>query len=133
MNRAQQAYYLEKQDFVGETTDIGKLGLGIATNTQNYSYVIKGDVGASNNTKAANIGQPAKAASATVRAYVGGVQIGTQAATSEATTLAVLCQGEKAPAANGGTPTGEYGAIGWIAPGAAGAPSCVPGYVDLGK
>ncbi|MEQ9369513.1 MAG: type IV pilin-like G/H family protein [Coleofasciculus chthonoplastes F3-SA18-01] len=132
MNRAQQAYYLEKQDFVGNEADIGKLGLGIATQTTNYKYLIKGDATGTNaNTQAANIGQPLKGTSATVRAFVGGVQVGTQAATSEATTLAVLCQGDKAPVANGAT--GEFGAISFQPQGTAGAPTCNTGYTDLGS
>ncbi len=129
LNRSQQAYYLEKQDFIGATADIGKLGLGIATNTQNYSYVLSAPA-ASNNTNVGNLAQPAKGAQATVRAYVGGVQVGTVAATSEATTLAVLCQGVKAPAAGGG-PTGDIAGVVFAN---GGSPSCAPTtYEDLGK
>ncbi|MEP0751945.1 type IV pilin-like G/H family protein [Trichocoleus sp. DQ-A3] len=128
INRAQQAYYLEKQDFVGKTTDIGKLGLGIATNTTNYSYSLNGNV--SNNTSVVQLAQPAKAGLATVRAYAGGVQVGTVAATSEATTLAVLCQGQKAPAAGGDS--GSVGAVTIGAPGT--APTCnAAKYEDIAK
>ncbi|MEQ8999217.1 MAG: type IV pilin-like G/H family protein [Coleofasciculus sp. B1-GNL1-01] len=133
MNRAQQAYYLEKGDFVGVTTDISKLGLGIATETTNYRYIIEGNTGASDNTKVANIGAPIKGVDATVRAFVGGVQVGTQQGTGEATTLAVLCQANKAPVA-ASTPadvTGTVGAIGFIASGTAGAPTCTSNYANL--
>ena len=37
MNRAQQAYFLERQRF---TSSISNLGLGIATTTSNYSYSV---------------------------------------------------------------------------------------------
>ncbi len=83
MNRAQQAFYLEKSGF---TTEIGRLGLGIATQTENYKYYITSTAAT---TSVANAGESTKAP---LKAYVGGVKLGTIAATSEATTLAVLCE-----------------------------------------
>jgi type IV pilus assembly protein PilA len=95
MNRAQQAYYLEKDEF---SNNIGPLGLGISTETQYYKYVINGGgVGSSTVTNQAQI----KTSASALKAYIGGVKIGTQAATSEATTLAVLCEALKA-GVNGG-------------------------------
>jgi prepilin-type N-terminal cleavage/methylation domain-containing protein len=125
LNRSQQAYYLEKQDFIGAKTDIGKLGLGIATQTENYIYDLASDSGpaATNDTKVANMAQPAKGTNAPVRAYVGGVQIGTNPATSEATTLGVLCQGAKAPIALPAA-DGSSGAINFSAAAGTG-PDCV--------
>lgn len=131
-NRAQQAYYLEKSNFVVDTTNIGSLGLGIATQTSNYNYNLTAGGAAVNGayTAAAQIANPLKGALATVRAYVGGVQVGTVTSTSEATTLAVLCQGQKAPAANSGKPTGDVNAIKF----STSAPSCdLTEYNDLGK
>lgn len=126
MNRAQQAYYLEKQDFVGQSEDIGKLGLGIATETDNYEYLVQTDVApdSTEDTNVANMAQPQKGANATVRAYVGGVQITTNPQTSEATTVAILCQGAKPPIGLGGAGTGEYGAVAFKDPISGEQPDC---------
>jgi prepilin-type N-terminal cleavage/methylation domain-containing protein len=89
MNRAQQAYYLEKNAF-GPTVDA--LGLGIVTGTQNYQYSITlGNTGATNEY-AVNKGTSQSAA---LKGYAGEVVLGQVATTSEATTLAVLCETEK--------------------------------------
>jgi len=105
INRAQQAYYLEREDFAG-SGQIGRLGLGIQENTQNYSYVLNRQ----SDSAVTNQAQPAKANNASVRAFIGGVAVGTITATSEATTLAVLCQGNDAPVANGPTGTDDVNA-----------------------
>jgi type IV pilus assembly protein PilA len=97
MNRTQQAYYLEKQAFASQA-DFADLGLGITTSTANYGYSIRGGGTASTVTNAASA---VKAGTASVKGYIGGVTIGTQAGTGEATTLAVLCEAVKAPV-NGG-------------------------------
>jgi type IV pilus assembly protein PilA len=122
MNRAQQAYYLENNEFAGNS-DFGKLGLGVATQTENYKYSIALNTA---NTGVTNQAQPAKA-SAPLKAYVGGVKVGTVAATSEATTLAVLCEATKA-LVNDSALTGaqEVGFTGT-------APSCPNNYVSAAK
>ena len=90
MNRQQQAYFLEKTKF---TTDFGTLGLGIATQTTNYTYRIESaDVSAN----AISIGDPTN--TTTLRAYVGGATVG-KLDTGETTTLALLCQSEDPAAA----------------------------------
>lgn len=38
INKAQQAYYLENDEFVDNVSEIGKLGIGIRPETANYSY-----------------------------------------------------------------------------------------------
>ncbi len=127
MNRSQQAYYLEKGEFAGKTAaEFAKLGLGISTATTNYSYVING--GGLNSTSATIQAQPAKGANATVRAYQGGVNAGTVAATSEATTLAVLCQGTSAPVAGG--PDGKTDSITFSK---TAAPVCTGKYEPVSK
>jgi type IV pilus assembly protein PilA len=88
MNRAQQAYYLESGVFAGPN-NFGQLGLGISPNTTNYNYVITtptttGAIGVTNQARTQN-------AQSSVKAYVGGVEVGTVNGT-EATTLAVLCE-----------------------------------------
>ncbi|MGQ4647756.1 type IV pilin-like G/H family protein [Lyngbya aestuarii] len=135
MNRAQQAYYLEKQDFVNRTEDIGLLGLGIATQTENYEYKVQSENGVgdqTNDTQVANMAQPRKGDQATVRAYVGATQITTNPDTSEATTVAILCQGAKAPIGLGGAGTGGFDAIKFGNPVAGESPKCVdPNYENL--
>lgn len=95
MNRTQQAYFLEKNTFA---SDISLLGLGIKTDSTNYTYTITGNT----TTAVVNLSYPKNAA--TLRAHTGGVQIGLTGATgNEATTLAQLCQSTRPTA---GTPGG---------------------------
>src|SRR4028118_940957 len=96
MNRGQQAYYLENDEF---TTEIGQLGLGIKTQTANYIYSSTdpqstAPAGITNRAAAANPQAP-------IKAYPGAVNVATITATSEATTLAVLCEGKQAVAVGG--------------------------------
>lgn len=120
MNRAQQAYYLEQNEFANNA-NFGSLGLGIATQTANYKYVINGSgSGVTNQAQLVKTTAPLKA-------YVGVVQVGVVSATSEATTLALLCEANKAGVNSGpdGTQVGAYGAS---------EPACPTGgtYTNLG-
>ena len=108
MNRAQQAYYMEKSSTFANQDSFGDLGLGVSTLTANYKYSIAG--GGPGITLVSNQAGPVDAtgtinAKSPLKAYVGGVAIGTILGTGEATTLSVLCEGAKAPV-NGG-PTGQ--------------------------
>ncbi|MBW4580488.1 MAG: prepilin-type N-terminal cleavage/methylation domain-containing protein [Tildeniella nuda ZEHNDER 1965/U140] len=96
LNRAHQAYFLEKNTF---TEDFSLLGLGIKTQTTNYTYAIQDNT----ETSAINVSFPQNPVS--LRAHVGGVSVGstTGAAGGELTTLAVLCQSQKPQA---GDPAG---------------------------
>ena len=85
-NRAQQAYFLEKSAF---TTDYGLLGLGVSLTTKNYTYEIPNASGIQ------TIATANPTNTNTLRAYVGGVQVGQIAGTGETTTTAVLCQSVK--------------------------------------
>jgi len=87
MNRAQQAYYLE---FSGFADNIGSLGLGIPTESTNYRYTI------TENESATGVTNEAISLKAALKSYVGGVQLGTVVETSEATTLAILCEKDTA-------------------------------------
>ena len=128
MNRGQQAFYLENDEF---SSNIGDLGLGIKTQTSNYKYVIDPPVAAP--AGITNRAQPIDKdgnlnAEASIKAYIGGVNIATVQATSEATTLAVLCEAEKAP-----TVGGDDGAKGAITYDADKGPSCPAGtYNEVG-
>jgi type IV pilus assembly protein PilA len=98
MNRAQQAYYLEN-DSMADEANFGGLGLGIASNTANYQYRIVRTSG----SQVTNQARPSQGATASIKAYIGGVNVGVVAATNEATTLAVLCEGLNAPVVGGPT------------------------------
>ena len=124
MNRAQQTYVLEKNRFA-DNANFGNLGLGIATQTTNYEYKITG--GTATDTIVTNNGAP-RLATAPIKAYVGGVKLGTIAATSEATTLVRLCEAKQARGVGGAAGTETVGN------GAAGAPPDCPGtYVESGQ
>jgi type IV pilus assembly protein PilA len=97
MNRAQQAAYMEKGFFQPDGS-FGSLGLGIKTQTDNYKFKITGGGAADKAGIVTNHGIPVLT---TVRAYIGGVQIGNVQGTGEATTLVSLCEAEKAPAVQG--------------------------------
>ncbi|MBE9052084.1 type IV pilin-like G/H family protein [Nostocales cyanobacterium LEGE 11386] len=99
MNRAQQAFYLEQNQFADQA-NFGKLGLGVATETTNYRYLIAGG-GATNASEVTNQAQTV-ITTAPLKTYIGGVSIAVQAATSEATTIAILCEAENARV-NGGS------------------------------
>jgi type IV pilus assembly protein PilA len=99
MNRAQQAYFLEKQQFAN-FTEITFLGLGVPLTTTNYGYSIAG--GGVGTTLVTNQARPAVAGvtgngTETVKAYIGGVNIATPIAGGDATTLATLCEADLAP------------------------------------
>jgi type IV pilus assembly protein PilA len=119
MNRAQQAYYLEQNTFA-LTGEIGSLGLGIATQTSNYSYTIAGTASAVTNQGGVIL------ASAPLKNYIGGVGVSKQAATSEATTIALLCE-DKLTRVGGGV------AVIASSFNADGSPTCPSTYVSLSK
>ncbi|NEO38648.1 MAG: prepilin-type N-terminal cleavage/methylation domain-containing protein [Moorea sp. SIOASIH] len=97
MNRSQQAYYLENNEFA-DNSQFGQLGLGIRTATENYRYGIV--EGGQNSTSVAHFGDPTDDdgnldANSALKAYQGVVALGEIAETEETTTLAVLCESEK--------------------------------------
>lgn len=112
MNRAQQAFYLENNymtafTVTSEGDGFAQLGLGIATKTVNFTYSMAG--GAKEAPDKVAIGDPsakvtnqAQPRSASLKAYIGGVSLGSVATTSEATTLAVLCEAKIASGLTGG-------------------------------
>ena len=104
MNRAQQAYYMEKSSTFAPQASFGELGLGIQADTTNYSYKIeKGGAGQDSVTNQAIQGgtNPTKSP---LKGYIGGVAVGTVGTTAtglEATTLSILCEQNKTPATGG--------------------------------
>jgi type IV pilus assembly protein PilA len=126
LNRAQQAYFLEKNEFVTDSANFAKLGLGIPTQTSNYKYTIAGKAGAQ--AIASNQAQPI-VASAPIKAYVGGVQIGTVGtpAVKETSTLAILCEANDPPATGG--PSGAQDAT--YDPALNATPKCPANYTAI--
>ncbi|NUN64188.1 prepilin-type N-terminal cleavage/methylation domain-containing protein [Pseudanabaena biceps] len=98
-NRSQQAYFLEKQQFA---PDLTSLSLGIPATTTNYGYATLGASKGVTGT-AANAISTALAIDANLKSYGGAVNIATPTGTGEATTLATLCEGEKAKVNGGAT------------------------------
>ncbi|MBW4642600.1 MAG: type IV pilin-like G/H family protein [Goleter apudmare HA4340-LM2] len=92
INRAQQAYVLENPTFVTAQTNFNQLGLGIKTQTENYTYTL-GNLGGKGADVIARPTTPA-ANPAILKGFVGSVAVGqtTGAATGEATTIAILCE-----------------------------------------
>ncbi|NEP24177.1 type IV pilin-like G/H family protein [Moorena sp. SIO3I6] len=105
MNRAQQAYYLENNEFVTEIDNFGELGLGIAKETDNYLYRLKTDDAEKN---VSNYADPRKKGTedidekSSLKSYQGVVILGQIKETGEATTLAILCEAKKAVGLTGG-------------------------------
>ena len=87
MNRAQQAKYAENGNFVTDTVD--GLGIGIKTLTTNYKYTV---APGSNS----NVANQATSLSDALLAYTGTVALVTPTGQTDATTVAVLCQADKA-------------------------------------
>lgn len=101
MNRAQQTHYLENGKFASND-EFDKLGLGIATQTQNYNYAIANDVDKTKVTNQAQLKEP----NAPLKAYIGGVAVAQVGQTGEeATTLAILCEAKQAGVNNGANGT----------------------------
>ena len=86
MNRAQQAKYAETGGFVVDTID--KLGIGIKTQTTNYTYKVSG-------TSESNVANQGIASVGALKAYTGSVVLAVVPTTSEATTLAILCESKQ--------------------------------------
>jgi len=83
MNRSQQAKYAENGIFVTDTVE--GLGMGIKTQTTNYTYDVEG----SGTTDARNIGTAI--VTATLRSY-GGANVVSGSGTDAKTTIGVLCE-----------------------------------------
>jgi type IV pilus assembly protein PilA len=116
MNRSQQSYYLEKQQFA---PNLQTLAVGIANKTENYGYGVAlagAKTATGTNQSVSLFGAPFNAvtagtgtnpdtvtgnAAAAVKSYIGGVNIATPPGTTEATTLAMLCEAQLAPVNQG--------------------------------
>ncbi len=139
-NRAQQAYYLEKQEFA---PNLVTLGVGVAQSTSNYGYGIqrngnKSSSGVSQSVN--NFGVPLATittagtgtigdvvtggGAAPIKGYAGGVSVSTPAGSNEATTLAALCEAALAPVNGGNVTTSASGTALYLTYSTTAAPSC---------
>ena len=84
MSKGQQAYFVEQGKFIDNMSSISDLGLGITTQTKNYTYDING-------TPAENAAAWTKGAAASLKGYAGIVFI-----TAEDTSKSILCEGSGA-------------------------------------
>jgi hypothetical protein len=91
MNRAQQAFYLEKVKFA---TSVDELGIGIKTETENYSYRT-----VPSNRFTIQIGASKKSE---LKSYVGAVYLAKIGGSNDVTSLAILCESN-----NSGTSAGQ--------------------------
>lgn len=90
INKAQQAYYLENNEFVDSIAEIGKLGIGIRPETANYSYNLA-PLGGGQGVVA--IAEPQEQSSS-IKGYLSAVALVYQAGASDPTTLSVVCESE---------------------------------------
>jgi type IV pilus assembly protein PilA len=97
LNKGQQAYFTEKNRF-GSNIDI--LGIGVKTDTANYTYDSSNATYNSGTASANNATSHAVPKGVALRAYNGMVQLNQVATTSDITSLAILCE------ANAPGPTG---------------------------
>lgn len=90
MNRAQQASFAENGQFLGK---VEELGLGIRTQTTNYKYSI---APAAVDKATSTVGNLASSEVQSLKAYIGVVSLIKQAAATEKTSTAVLCEKQTA-------------------------------------
>ena len=86
MNRGQQAHYVEFSAF---TADVNRLGVGIESNTTNYTYTINHNVATDDSEYAMSQGASNSAA---LRSYAGNVYLEAISELSETTSKAILCE-----------------------------------------
>ncbi len=116
-NRAQQAYYLERNQFA---VDLISLGISIKTSTNNFTYAVDTSAG----SPTAIIRDVSYPRNSSLRAYTGAVEVDS-VNTGILSTISILCQSQ---AASPGDPTGV------TANAATGSLStCNTGWDELGK
>ncbi|MEE3719194.1 type IV pilin-like G/H family protein [Tumidithrix elongata RA019] len=101
LNKGQQAYFTEKSRF-GPNIDV--LGVGLKNTTTNYAYT-SADVGTgTTNTTALSLGTSQVVA---IRSYAGLVSLSQVAASSDVTSLAILCEANAPGTAAAPNPSGN--------------------------
>ena len=95
LNKGQQAYFTEKNRF---GTNIDILGVGVKGSTENYNFVSSASAYNSSQATSNHAISYANPLAVSLRGYGGRVQLHTVAATSDITSLAVLCENNVAGA-----------------------------------
>ena len=119
LNKGQQAYYTEKNKF---GSDVAILGVGVKTDTENYTFASAGTTAATVTGNFATSTGTAKAVA--LRGYSGRVQLHTVVSTSDVTSLAVLCEQNQAGTGAPTSPTVGDPAAG---------PTCAAGTTAVGN
>lgn len=89
LNKGQQAFYAEKGTFVTDIGQLGSLGLGLKSVTNNYTYTLGGAAG----------GAFANAQGVSgLKHYAGGVTLVTAPGADAASTQTILCESKTVPA-----------------------------------
>ena len=90
LNKGQQAFYAEKGTFVTNINELGSLGLGLKSATNNYTYTLAD----------ANNGQGVSATAKGVgglRHYAGGVTLVIAPGAEAASTQTIICESKDIP------------------------------------
>jgi type IV pilus assembly protein PilA len=130
LNRAQQAFFLEKQGF---TSSLADLGIGIAQQSANYKYEIFLGGTTASDFVAANVSTPVS--TGILKAYAGIVYVTTiqaQGSAAQSATQAKTCEGKDGATAaiTVAPPSTQAGSASVTGS----SPTCagLPDYVDLG-
>lgn len=86
LNKAQQAFYLEQSSFVTNVAEIGKLGIGIVPESENYSITF------ATPTEGEGVVMLANAKGSAFKSYAAGIGLGYQGGATDAATLTTLCE-----------------------------------------
>jgi type IV pilus assembly protein PilA len=90
LNKGQQAFYAERGTFVTDIAQLGSLGLGLKSATNNYTYTLA-DAGSGGGVAAKAQGV------AGLRHYAGGVTLVTAPGAEAASTQTILCETKSVP------------------------------------
>jgi type IV pilus assembly protein PilA len=99
LNKGQQAFYAERGTFVTDITQLGSLGLGLKSITNNYTYTLGGKQGGAFATAKGVTG---------LRHYAGGVTLVTAPGAEAASTQTIICETTSIPP-DGNTPNFDMG------------------------
>ena len=91
INKGQQAYYAEKGDFVTDIVNLGSLGLGLKSITNNYTYAFA-KPGGGGGVAATAVGVNG------LKDYAGGVTLVVAPGADAASTQTILCESTDTPA-----------------------------------
>lgn len=127
MNRAQQAYFLEEDEFASAAS-FSNLGLGIKDTTSNYTYVIQAAPLTAGQVKMGAVpNTPGSGGDSSLKAYGGAVGVSAigSGTSTDATTVAVLCEAEFSPIQTGiEDEAGIYAALAFTTVAPINDPSC---------